>query len=791
MLQAKPTNPIPAVATGASAEAALSPDTLRPVTLGDFELRREVGRGGMGTVYEAWQRSLQRTVALKVLARHVSATPKAVMRFQREAQAAAKLHHTHIVPIFAQGEADGMYYYAMELIEGNGLNAIIAQLRNNQATDAPTVDLAETIALTPSREVSPNSTKQVSGSPAASSGAVLAVSDSAARTSTEDFHNIARHLADVADALDYAHQRGVIHRDIKPHNLLLGVDGRMQISDFGLARLAEQPGVTLTGEVIGSPLYMSPEQITGNPDDVDHRADIYSLGATMYEWLTLRPPYPGETRERVIGMILSSDPPPLRSLNAAIPLDLETICLKAIERNRERRYQTAAEMRDDLRHYLASRAIVAKRTGLAARALKFVGRHQLTSLSAAAAVIASLLGWALYMEQKTVKKQTAVAVQAKESQELVLDLISRLPLELRGPLRVAESAMPMVQGMVQSDQASSILGATIAGEGAAPDVGTPSAIARRAASELYKTVAPANWPAVALPGDDAATHLSEAVARWAAGDAEEALKLLNTYLEVKPDNFEARQFHTLVCSQLGQYAHMATDADYLLALRGSAANGFLWRGLALLLLDQADRSLEDIEQAAAMDRVSVDQFAPTLTGVGTAGWAKALRGLALLQIGRPAEALPYFEEVLSPGAPGPVSVVGRLGRALARAKTGQHAEAVADATEVIRLEPNNADALAIRGDCYLTLADYGAAASDFQQAMAIAGRTTALSMQYLSAVLWQRQLAQTKAGQTPGQPETKTQGDAVDPDDDSSRIPLWDWFSRKLRPRPSGSGGHP
>ncbi|MEK7757833.1 MAG: protein kinase, partial [Planctomycetota bacterium] len=633
-------------------------------------------------------------------------------------------HHTHIVPIFAQGEADGMYYYAMEFIEGNGLNAIIAKLRNNQATDAPTtVDLAETIALTPTGGASP---------PTSSSSVKAGIGLIGPILSVEDFHNIALHLSDVADALDYAHQRGVIHRDIKPHNLLLGVDGRMQISDFGLARLAEQPGVTLTGEVIGSPLYMSPEQITGNPDDVDHRADIYSLGATMYEWLTLRPPYPGETRERVIGMILSSDPAPLRSLNAAIPLDLETICLKAIERNRERRYQTAAEMRDDLRHYLASRPIVAKRTGRAARALKFVGRHQLASLSVAAAVIALTLGWALYVEQKTVKKQTAVAVQAKESEELVLDLISRLPLELRGPLRVAEAALPMVQGMVQSDQASSILGAAGAGQGGASDVGTPTAIARHAANELYKTVAPANWPAVASPGDDAATHLSEAVARWAAGDLEDALKLLNMYLEVKPDDFEARQLHTLVCSQLGRYTQMVSNADYLLALRASAPHGFLWRGLALLLLDQVDRSLEDIGQAAAMDHVSVDQFVPTLTGVGTAGWAKALRGLALLQVGRPAEALPYFEEVLSGS---PASVVGRLGRAMARSGTGRHAEAVADATEVIRLELNNADALAIRGDCYLTLADYGAAAGDFQQAMTIAGRTTKLSMQYLSAVL--------------------------------------------------------
>src|SRR3990172_2399545 len=307
----------------------------------------------------------------------------------------------------------------MEFIEGDGLNAIIAKLRNNQAMEASTVDLAETVALAPGDGgASQSAVEQRPGASAGASGAVLVAPDSAIQTSTEVFHNIAWHLADVADALDYAHQRGVIHRDIKPHNLLLGVDGRMQISDFGLARLAEQPGVTITGELIGSPLYMSPEQITGNPDDVDHRADIYSLGATMYEWLTLRPPYPGETRERVIGMILSSEPAPLRSLDAAIPLDLETICLKAIERNRERRYQTAAEMRDDLRRFLASCPIVARRTGLAARVVKFVGRHELASLGAVAAVIALSLGWALYMKKQTVQQQTAAAVQAKESEEL-------------------------------------------------------------------------------------------------------------------------------------------------------------------------------------------------------------------------------------------------------------------------------------------------------------------------------------------------------------------------------------
>ena len=740
--------------------------------LGDFELRREIGRGGMGTVYEAWQRSLQRIVAVKVLERHVSATAKAVIRFQREAQAAAKLHHTHIVPIYAQAETDGVYYYAMEFIEGCGLNAIIADLRGTAAPDASTVDLAETVALSPSRGA-------VIRTRSASDGRTLlgyqdpALALGVRIMTAEDFHDIAWHLADVADALEYAHQRGVIHRDIKPHNLLLGVDGRMRISDFGLARLAEQPGVTITGEVIGSPLYMSPEQISGNPENVDHRADIYSLGATMYEWLTLRPPYPGETRERVISMILSSEPAALRSLNTAVPQDLETICLKAVERNRERRYQTAAEMRDDLRRYLASRPIVAKRTGVALRAAKFVGRHQLTSLTAVAAVIALSLSWALHVKQQTVRQQTAVAVQAKESEDLVLDLISRLPLELRGPLRMAEAAVPMATGMLQSEQAESILGGANGGDGSASSIGSPAALARRAAGELYKTVAPPNWPVSPSAGEDeAATHLKEAVERSVAGNAEEALKLLDKYLEVKPDDFEARQLHALLSGQVGRYDRMASDADYLLALRGQAPNGFLWRGLALLLLDQVDRSLEDLSQASAMDRESP--------------WAKALRGLALVQVGRALEALPYFEEVLSPGAPGPGLVVARLGRAMANAAAGRPQDAVADATEVIRVEPNNADALTIRGDCYLLLADFAAAASDFQRAMNIAGRTPALGIKYLSAVLQQRHFAETKNAQ----PDAK--GDpAADPDEGSSRGPLLDWFSRKVRPRTGGRGGNP
>ena len=238
---------------------------------------------------------------------------------------------------------------------------------------------------------------------------------------------IAHHVATIADALEYAHGEGVIHRDIKPHNLILGDDGRMRIADFGLARVVEEPGVTVTGEMVGSPLYMSPEQISAGPTAVDNRADIYSLGATMYEWLTLRPPHPGETREAVISKILSSDAPPLRAHNPEIPIDLETVCRKAIERNPSHRYSSAGEFRDDLQRYLDRRPIKASPAGFAERIRKYVGRHQLGSIAmvaSAAILVAVVLGWALYSKQHEVDTQAAAAAEAQEEADELLDMLT-------------------------------------------------------------------------------------------------------------------------------------------------------------------------------------------------------------------------------------------------------------------------------------------------------------------------------------------------------------------------------
>jgi serine/threonine protein kinase len=355
--------------------------------LGDFEIVRELGRGGMGIVYEARQVSLNRKVALKVLSGSLGLTTKAVIRFQREAEAAAKLHHTNIVPIYATGEQDGAHYYAMELIEGPGLDQVIAQMRETQKPaskeggPAAASPSASTASGTPFPVDWVSRTMNFPSPDAATSTAsgTHSLSSSTLSSGTGYFDTVARLVAEVADALDYAHAQGVIHRDIKPSNLLLSPVGRLSMNDFGLARMLEQPGMTVSGEFVGSPMYMSPEQIAVGRAPLDHRTDIYSLGATLYEMLTLQPPFQGVRRDQVIAQIIGKEPKPPRSINRKVPQDLETICLKMMEKDPDKRYQTAGSVAEDLRRYVNRFAISARRIGLVGRVVRWAKRNRATA----------------------------------------------------------------------------------------------------------------------------------------------------------------------------------------------------------------------------------------------------------------------------------------------------------------------------------------------------------------------------------------------------------------------------
>ena len=308
----------------------------------------------MGVVYEAVQLSLGRRVALKVLPFAAALDAKQLQRFKTEAHAAAQLHHTNIVPVYAIGCERGVHFYAMQLIEGRSLDRVIGELRED--------------AMPP----------EATGSAATVEFRASSTANSLSRRTQrprESYRTVASIAAAVADALAYAHDAGVVHRDIKPANLLLDGKGAVWVTDFGLAQVSADANLTQTGNVVGTLRYMSPEQSLGRRDQVDHRTDVYSLGATLYELLTLEPVFPGHDRQALLQQILNEDPRPLRSIDRGIPVELETIVLKALAKAPGDRYATAGDMAADLRRFLDDRTILARRPSLVDRVRKWGRRH--------------------------------------------------------------------------------------------------------------------------------------------------------------------------------------------------------------------------------------------------------------------------------------------------------------------------------------------------------------------------------------------------------------------------------
>jgi WD40 repeat protein/serine/threonine protein kinase/tetratricopeptide (TPR) repeat protein len=411
--------------SGADPPAAASPPLER---LGDYRILREVGRGGMGIVYEAEQESLGRYVALKVLPRHALLDPRQLQRFQREARAAARLHHTNLVPVFGVGEKDGLHYYVMQFIHGQGLDQVLAVLRQlrRHAPAVPTgqssegelayghsqarasgmsrvADFASVAAMAnsllsgvfapPAREPLRSATmKQAAGEPdddspsfslafgcqdtgrypsegvtptsrpeSASSSEVHLPGEPGQEALSDSgrpyWRSVARIGIQVAEALAYAHSQGVLHRDIKPSNLLLDTQGVVWVTDFGLAKAPDSDDLTQTGDIVGTLRYMAPERFQGR---ADARSDVYALGLTLYELLTLRPAFDECERHQLLHHMLSSTPPPPRKLNPAVPRDLETIVLKAMAANPAHRYPNAGEMAADLRRFMDDKPIQAR-----------------------------------------------------------------------------------------------------------------------------------------------------------------------------------------------------------------------------------------------------------------------------------------------------------------------------------------------------------------------------------------------------------------------------------------------
>jgi serine/threonine-protein kinase len=414
-------------ATGSFDSAAVVVRGARLERLGDFLILREVGRGGMGIVYEAEQESLGRRVALKVLAAPALQDPAQVRRFEREARAAARLHHTNIVPVFGVGTQEGLHYYVMQFIQGLGLDDVIAELKRLRSAvagaDAGALpsppgdpDAAPTAAgiarslLTeqfapappPSDEPStapsplsddrrdPSHLRRKAGSDS-SSQVVLGPAGLSSVSSPGDRYcrSVARIGLQVARALDYAHTQGIFHRDVKPSNLLLDIQGTVWVADFGLAKAGEGEDLTHTGDIVGTIRYMAPERFRGR---CDARADVYALGLTMYEMLALRPAFEQTDRQVLMQKVMEEEPPRVRQLNPAVPRDLETVVQKAIEKDPASRYPTAAALAEDLAFYLDGKPVRARPAGALERCWKWAKRRPTVAALLTGLVAAVLTG---------------------------------------------------------------------------------------------------------------------------------------------------------------------------------------------------------------------------------------------------------------------------------------------------------------------------------------------------------------------------------------------------------------
>jgi WD40 repeat protein/serine/threonine protein kinase len=355
---------------GTNAVLGLTPGAI----FGNYRIGREVGRGGMGVVFEAVHLPLSKRVALKVLPVHGPGEASRLERFLREAQTGAGLHHTNIVPVFDIGQVSGTPYFAMQYIEGKGLDQVLRDLQPDEATQPGPPPAAAQASSGPVPNSNPKESiaKQSAGCAVAPEENYLP--DPRTRPS-EFFGRVAELALQAARGLAHAHQRGVIHRDIKPSNLLLDNQGVLWITDFGLARRTDDPSLTRTGAVVGTPRYMSPEQAEASRHAVDHRTDIYSLGATLYELLTRRPAVTGRTPDEMLTQILTREPVAPRRVDPGIPRDLETLCLKCLQKDPRGRYPSAAELAADLERFLAGEPVKARPVGYAERLWRWCVRN--------------------------------------------------------------------------------------------------------------------------------------------------------------------------------------------------------------------------------------------------------------------------------------------------------------------------------------------------------------------------------------------------------------------------------
>jgi serine/threonine protein kinase/Tfp pilus assembly protein PilF len=569
-----------------------------------YDMLRVLGRGGMGVVYEAIQKKLERTVAVKLLPTMLSsAQPTLVKRFQDEAANAARLNHPNIIPVYDFGKCRDGYFYVMERLEGQPLDAVIKTIGEMDYSGAAATSMADVVGSSPSPGTQARETEDDSGFSSRTTG-----------RDRQYYQHAAAWIADIADALDYAHQQKVVHRDIKPSNIFVCSDGRIILLDFGLVKVMGDESVTVTGALVGSLRYMSPEQVGGAKRAVvDHRTDIYSLGASLYEMLTFRPAFTGQDQADLFQKILHQDPHSPRKFISTVPPDLETICLKALEKQSSGRYESAKQMADDLHLFQRGLPIVARPVGPIGRTIRFVRRNRVaTVITFALGLVVATTAAAAVIQRNAHHTRLAALVseassymrlgQWRSAQSSLLEVLQVEPESFSGLVNLAITKKELYYASKEPsllDEAAVLLDRALSVDAQRKEIWNLLGIVRRTQGDLDAAIE-ALQTALKLDDAYAPTWNNMGSVYALKGDLEESESSLKQGVLKGPDDVLA--WHNLAAVQLALGKSDVVDSlSRALAIDRSSISGLLLKARVHLSLEGHVLPSEALRYAIAAD----------------------------------------------------------------------------------------------------------------------------------------------------------------------------------------------